>query len=38
VIAERTGLGFGQLSATLLRLETGQMVRGGGSWWERTHP
>jgi DNA processing protein len=38
MIAERTGLGFGQLSATLLRLEASRMVRGGGSWWERTHP
>ncbi len=38
VIAERTGLGLGQLSATLLRLEEGRVVRGGGSWWERTHP
>jgi DNA processing protein len=38
VIAERTGLGLGQLSASLLRLEASQMVRGGGSWWERTNP
>jgi DNA processing protein len=37
-IAERTGLGLGQLSATLLRLEASRMVRGGGSWWERTQP
>jgi DNA processing protein len=37
-IAERTGLGLGQLSATLFRLEASGLVRGGGSWWERTHP
>jgi DNA processing protein len=38
LIAERTGLLLGQLSATLLRLEATQLVRGGGSWWERTQP
>jgi DNA processing protein len=37
VIAERTGLALGQLSSTLFRLESDGLVRGRGTWWERTH-
>jgi predicted Rossmann fold nucleotide-binding protein DprA/Smf involved in DNA uptake len=35
VIAERTGLPIGALSAILLRLESRRLVRGQGAWWER---
>jgi DNA processing protein len=36
VIAERTGLPLGSLSATLIRLEALGLVRSAGGWWERT--
>lgn len=35
VIVERTGLALGSLSLVLLRLETLDLVRGQGVWWER---
>ena len=35
LIADRTGMALGALSATLLRLETLGLIRGQGGWWER---
>lgn len=36
VIADRTGLSIGVLSSVLLHLEGLDLVRGQGTWWERT--
>jgi predicted Rossmann fold nucleotide-binding protein DprA/Smf involved in DNA uptake len=35
LIADRTGMAIGPLSAVLLRLEALHLVRGQGMWWER---
>jgi DNA processing protein len=35
VVADRTGLPVGSMSARLMRLEELGFIRGGGGWWER---